>query len=396
MTVHMPPPPPLASLLDELHTLEQRGLKRRMRRIDGPQTAEILVDGQPAINFCSNNYLGLADHPALLAAAREAMEREGFGAGASRLIVGNLTAHRRLEERIATWKRTDAALLFNSGYHANVGVVSALAGTEDAIYSDALNHASLIDGSRLSRATVHVYPHLDLRTLAELLQTGRHHRRRLILTDAVFSMDGDHAPLPELACLARHHDALLLVDEAHATGVLGEGGAGPTLGLGIDVQIGTFGKALGGFGAYVAASAPLIDYLVQRARSFIFTTALPVPVAAAATAALDLVQGEEGRHRRAALAHVCERFHAGLQKLHLPAPAVTSHIVPILVGEPDRTMTASETLLARGIYAQGIRPPTVPPGTARLRFTLMATHTDEHIDRALAALAALRHHLPPA
>lgn len=389
-------PPPYASLLDELHTLEQRGLRRRMRPIDGPQTAEILVDGQPAINFCSNNYLGLADHPALIAAARDAMEREGFGAGASRLIVGNLTAHRRLEERIASWKHTDAALLFNSGYHANVGTVSALAGSEDAIYSDALNHASLIDGSRLSRATVHVYPHLDLGTLDELLQAGRPHRRRLILTDAVFSMDGDHAPLPDLVRLARRHDALLLVDEAHAVGVLGEGGAGPTLGLGIDVQIGTFGKALGGFGAYVAASTPVVDYLVQRARSFVFTTALPVPVVAAAAAALDLVQGPEGDHRRAALARVCERFHAGLRELHLPVPAAPSHIVPLLVGEPDRTMTVCETLLARGIYAQGIRPPTVPPGTARLRFTLMATHTEEHIDRALAALAELRHHLPPA
>ncbi|HEX2569170.1 MAG TPA: 8-amino-7-oxononanoate synthase [Polyangia bacterium] len=367
-----------------------------MRPIDGPQTAEIVVDGRPSINFCSNNYLGLADHPALIAAARDAMEREGFGAGASRLIVGNLTAHRRLEDHIATWKRTDAALLFNSGYHANVGVVSALAGPEDAIYSDALNHASLIDGSRLSRATVHVYPHLDLGTLAELLQGGRHHRRRLILTDAVFSMDGDQAPLADLVRLARRYDALLLVDEAHAAGVLGEGGAGPTLGLGIDVQIGTFGKALGGFGAYVAASAPLIDYLVQRARSFVFTTALPVPVAAAATAALDLVQGDEGQRRRAALIRVCARFHAGLQKLHLPAPVSPSHIVPILVGDPERTMTLSENLLARGIYVQGIRPPTVSPGTARLRFTLMATHTDDHIDRALAALAELRHHLPPA
>lgn len=384
-------PDPIDSVRAELEALEAAGLKRRLRAIDGPQAAELRVDGGIADNFSSNNYLGLADHPRLIEAAARAMRASGFGAGASRLIVGNLAPHRALEARLAEWKGTDAALLFNSGYQANVGMISALVGPEDTVLSDELNHASLIDGCRLSRAQVQIYRHGDLTELDLQLVQVAHRRRRLIVTDSVFSMDGDRAPLAQLAALAHRHSALLAVDEAHAVGVLGDGGRGLSAGLRVDLQMGTLGKALGGFGAYVAGSRPLIDLLANRARSFVFTTALPVPVAAFAHAAIDWLATPEGQARRERLAEVVERFHHGLATLGL-APPAPSHIVPIRVqgGDPRKVMEACHALLARGLYAQGIRPPTVPQGTSRIRFALMATHTDAQIDRALAALADLR------
>jgi 8-amino-7-oxononanoate synthase len=365
----------------DLADLEAVGLRRRMRAIDGAQAAELLVDGRPVVNFSSNNYLGLADASLLREAAQRAMREHGFGAGASRLIVGNLSPHRALETRIARWKRTESSLLFNSGYHANVGVISALLGPDDVVFSDALNHASIIDGCRLARARVVVYPHADLDALRNLLREQRG-RRRLIVSDLLFSMDGDLAPIGGLAALAREHDALLAIDEAHATGILDDDTP-------VDLRIGTLGKALGCFGAYVAASAPLVELLSQRARSFIFTTALPVPVVAAAQAAIDWLTTDDGRARIAALADNCRYFHVrrGLS-------GVPSHIVPLLVrdGDPRRAMAACEALLERGIFAQGIRPPTVPPGSSRLRFALMATHTRAQLDRALAALDELGEH----
>jgi 8-amino-7-oxononanoate synthase len=352
-----------------------------MRAIDGAQAAELIVDGRTVANFSSNNYLGLADSPLLRDAAIRAMHEHGFGAGASRLIVGNLAPHRALEAQIARWKRADAALLFNSGYHANVGVISALAGPDDVIFSDALNHASIIDGCRLSRARTVVYPHSDMDELRQGLrrESGR---RRLIVSDSIFSMDGDRAPMVTLAALAREHDALLVIDEAHATGIVDDDTP-------VDLRIGTLGKALGCFGAYVAASAPLVDLLAQRARSFVFTTALPVPVVAAANAAIDWLATADGRARVAALAANCRYFNAARASAGAP-----SHIVPLLVrdGDPRRAMAACEALLERGIFAQGIRPPTVPPGSSRLRFALMATHTRAQLDHALAALDELRDH----
>jgi 8-amino-7-oxononanoate synthase len=378
------------SIDDELASLSERGLRRRMRAIDGPQAAEVIVDGRPVINFSANNYLGLADHPDLIAAAEAAMRREGFGSGASRLIVGNLSAHRRLEACIASWKGTEAALLFNSGYQANVGLVSTLAGPEDAIFSDELNHASLIDGARLSRAKVFVYPHRDIQALSSSLATAARFRRRLVISDSVFSMDGDTAPLAALVDVARRHSAMTLIDDAHAVGVAGEDGVGLCRDLGVDLQMGTLGKALGGFGAYVAASRSLVELLLNRARSFVFTTALPVPVVAWAHAAIDLLATPAGRARRARLHEAAGRFHTGLRSLGLPTPVEPSHIVPLVTGDARRTMALCEALLARGIFAQGIRPPTVPEGTSRLRFALMATHTNAHLDAALAALAELR------
>jgi 8-amino-7-oxononanoate synthase len=372
---------PLDGVVADLAQLAEAGLTRTMRAIDGAQAAELLVDGRRVANFSSNNYLGLADSPVLQEAAERAMREHGFGAGASRLIVGNLSPHRALEARIARWKRTDAALLFNSGYQANVGVISTLVSAEDVVFSDALNHASIIDGCRLSRARVVVYPHCDLDFLRAALrrETGR---RRLIVSDGLFSMDGDRAPTAELAALAREHDALLAIDEAHAAGIFDDD-------VTVDLRIGTLGKALGGFGAYVAASRPLVDLLAQRARSFVFTTALPVPVVAAAHAAIDWLATDAGRARVAALLDNCREFH-----VRRGLPGTPSHIVPLRVrdGDPRRAMAACEALLERGIFAQGIRPPTVPPGTSRLRFALMATHTRAQLDGALAALADLADH----
>jgi len=381
----------LETIRAELEALERAGLKRRMRPIDSPQASEVVVDGRPAINFSSNNYLGLAADPLLAQAAAGAATHHGFGAGASRLIVGNLVPHRALEARIAAWKGTEAALLFNSGYQANVGIVSSLAGPEDIVFSDELNHASLIDGCRLSRARVVVYTHRDVDDLQSKLAAAGAHRRRIVLTDSVFSMDGDRAPLAAIVEVAHRHDALVVADEAHAVGVLGDRGVGLCAALDVDVQMGTLGKALGGFGAYVAARRPLVELLANRARSFVFTTALPVAVVAAASAAIDWLSTDEAGRRRAKLRAHTERFHRALTGLGLALPPEPSHVVPVRVreGEPRRAMEASEALLARGIFAQGIRPPTVPHGTARIRFALMATHSDEHIDRAVAALAEL-------
>ncbi len=382
------------SLLADLAQLDAGGLRRTPRRVRGPQGPEIEVDGRRAINFSSNNYLGLADHPALRAAALRATEVEGFGAAASRLISGNLEAHRDLEQRLASWQGTEAALLFNSGYQANVGILSALAGPEDAIISDRLNHASLIDGARLARAPVSVVPHRDLGGFERALRAARGARRRFLVTDSFFSMDGDRAPIAAIGELAHAHDALFLVDEAHAVGIFGPSGRGLGATLPIDLRMGTFGKAFGGFGAFVAADAQLIQLLTNQARSFVFTTALPVPVVAWARAAIDLVSGPAGDERRARLASLVDRFCSGLRALGLPAPDQPGHVVPLIVGDARRTMALSEALLARGVFAQGVRPPTVAPGTSRLRFALMATHRDDHIDAALDALHALRRELP--
>lgn len=376
---------PLDFLVDELRRLESRGLRRRLRPIEGSQRAIVDVDGRAAVNFSSNNYLGLASAPALLDAARRALDEAGFGAGASRLIVGNLAPHRRLEQALAGFHDTQAALLFNSGYQANVGVLSALAGPEDVLFSDELNHASVIDGCRLSRARVEVYRHRDVEDLGRRLERTSG-RRRFIVTDTVFSMDGDLAPLGELRALADQHEAVLVIDEAHATGVVGPAGRGLAAAIGVraEVHVGTLSKALGAFGAYVAGSVALIDYLANRARSFVFSTALPPSVAAAAAAALGLARSAEGDHLRERLSERAAQFARGLG---LGPRAYDIPIFPIVLGDERATMAASDRLLAEGIYVQGIRPPTVPAGTSRLRFTIMATHTAEQIDHALAALA---------
>jgi 8-amino-7-oxononanoate synthase len=381
---------PLASIRTELAALTAAGLRRRMRPIDGPQGAEVIVDGRRALNLSSNNYLGLADHPALATAALLAGQHDGFGAGASRLIAGSLAPHRELERRLASWLGAEAALLFNSGYQANLGILSTLAGPEDEIFSDGLNHASIIDGCRLSRAKITVYPHLDMPALERGLRASTA-RRKLLVSESVFSMDGDAAPIGELVRLAKTHGALTLIDEAHALGALGPRGRGLSANLSVDLVMGTLGKAFGGFGAFAAGPAPIIELLGQRARSFVFSTALPSVVSAAGIMALSMIESEEGELRRLKLHARAAQLHDGLRDLGL-RPAVPSHIQPIFAreGDPARVMAVSEALLSRGIFVQGIRPPTVPRGTARLRLSIQSIHTESQVDSALRALAAVR------
>jgi glycine C-acetyltransferase len=369
----------------ELESLRNKGLYRWLRCVEGDQAPTLLIDGREVINFSSNNYLGLANHPALREAAKEAIDRYGCGSGASRLISGNMTLHEELESKIAELKGTEAALVFNSGFQANTGVIPVLVGEGDTILSDALNHASIIDGCRLSRAKVAVYGHCDLNELEQRLKNALPNGRKLIVTESLFSMDGDEAPLADIVRLAERHDAMVMVDEAHATGVYEPGGAGivAKLGLGerVLVQMGTLGKALGGFGAYVAGGKALRELLINRCRSFIFTTSLPPAVMAMGIAAIDLVKRQP--ERRQALWKNCERLRTGLSELGYSLGNSHSQILPLMIGDATQCMKLSEDLLQRGVFAQGIRPPTVPAGTSRLRITLMATHTPAHIDRAL-------------
>jgi 8-amino-7-oxononanoate synthase len=375
------------SIQDELQAIKNASLYRRLRRVENDQGPTLLLDGREVINFSSNNYLGFANHPALAAAAKEAIDRYGCGSGASRLISGNMTLHEELETKLATFKGTEAALVFNSGFQANTGILSTLTGEGDAIFSDALNHASIIDGCRLSRAKSTVYAHGDLDQLESALKLEVQARRKLIVTETIFSMDGDEAPLSGIVELAEKYGAMVMVDEAHATGIFGSTGAGivAKLGLGerVAVQMGTLGKALGGFGAYVAGSRALRELLINRCRSFIFTTSLPPAIMAMAMAAIDLVRQEP--ERREALWNNCRMLQAGLRELGLSLGSGEGPILPLVIGDAGKCMQFSERLLEKGIFAQGIRPPTVPPGTSRLRITLMATHTRTQIDRALKA-----------
>ena len=377
----------------ELDALEAAGLRRRLRRWTGAQGPWIELDGRRLASFSSNNYLGLAGDERLAARAAAALGESGLGAAASRLIAGNHAEHEQLEVELAAYHGAEAALLFNAGFAANVGTVPALVGAGDLVLSDRLNHASLIDGCRLSRAQVEVFDHADPEAARRLLAAHRSGARRaLVVTDSVFSMDGDRAPLEELAAVCREHDAWLMVDEAHAVGVLGPGGRGLAAELGVtpDVVVGTLGKAFGAFGAYVVGSRRLRELLLHRARSFVFSTALPPALVAASRAAVELVAGAEGASRRQALAGHVTRFSEGLRDLRLlPDGAGSSPILPVLVGPEDAALAVSQHLFEAGIHAQAIRPPTVPRGTSRLRFALMATHAEDQIDRVLAVLADL-------
>lgn len=371
----------------ELAELEAAGMRRSLRTVDG-QGPRAVVDGRNVLLLCSNNYLGLAGHPALLEAAAAATYRYGAGSGASRLVSGTLPPHAQLEERLAAFKGSEAALLFNSGFAANTGILQGLFGPDDIIFSDELNHASLVDGCRLSRARTVVYPHRDLQALERLLaaEATRRKGRWLIVTDGVFSMDGDIAPLAALCDLKERFDALLMVDDAHGTGVLGATGRGTAEHLGclerIDLQMGTLGKALGGAGAYLAAPRVVIDTLINRSRPLIFSTSLPPAVPAAAMAALDIVESAEGAALRSRLQFNRDLFAGRLHQAGLDLLTSVTQIVPVLVGEPAPTMAITRRLLDDGIFLQGIRPPTVPEGTCRLRATVMATHDPVDLERA--------------
>jgi glycine C-acetyltransferase len=375
---------------EELSALRAAGLYRSMRTISGAQGSRVELDGRRVLLLCSNNYLGLADHPALKRAAVEGAAL-GTSSGASRLVSGTMELHDRLEARIASFKGTERALLFNSGYAANTGIISALVGRGDAIFSDRLNHASIVDGAQLSRAGFFRYPHRDMDALDRLLQEKGGKGRRLIVTDGVFSMDGDMAPLEKLVQLARRHGALLMVDDAHGCGVLGRSGRGTAelCGVldGIDIHMGTLGKGFGSFGAYAAATGEICDYLVNKARSFIFSTSLPPAVLAASLAALDLVDSPEGARLRERLGENLALFKQKLTASGFQTMGSETQIVPIFVGPAQATMEFSRQLLAQGLFVQGIRPPTVPAGSCRLRCTIMATHETEELEQAAQTIA---------
>jgi glycine C-acetyltransferase/8-amino-7-oxononanoate synthase len=379
----------LSDIEERLAELERLGLKRRLRMVSGPQGPRVLLDGKPVLLLCSNNYLGLADHPKVSEAAAEAAVRWGAGAGASRLVSGTMTIHRRLEERLATFEGSEGCLLFGSGYLANLGVIGALAGPGDTIFSDRLNHASIIDGCRASRAEVVVYRHLDVDHLERCLRNHGGEGRRLIVTDSVFSMDGDVAPLAEIVRLARKYDARVVVDEAHATGALGEGGRGAVARAGlqgeVDVLVGTLGKALGSYGAYVCASAEMTEYLLNTTRPLIFSTAPPPPSVAGALAALELLEADPTIVAR--LHEAAQTLRTALAKESFTVQAGNMHIVPLIVGDSEQAVRLCEAALERGVFAQAIRPPTVPDGTARLRLAAMASHTAEELRDAAKALA---------
>ncbi len=379
-------------LQERLDGIRTGGLFRSLRQIAGVGPRVSLGD-QDCLLLCSNNYLGLADHLDLKRAAVEAAFRFGTSSGASRLVSGSFSLHDELEQKVAEWKGTETALLFNSGYAANTGIIAAVAGRGDIIFSDRLNHASSIDGALLSGARLVRYPHNDCVALARLLARHQTDGLRLIVTDGVFSMDGDLAPFEELVALARHHEALLMVDDAHGGGILGPEGRGSAalagLQEGIPLQMGTFGKALGSFGAYLACSQAMREYLINRSRSLIFSTSLPPAVLAASLAAIRLVRSEEGEQRRRRLAENVALFRQGLQRAGFTVPEGCTPIVPILVGDPVVTMTFSERLLEAGFFVQGIRPPTVPRGTSRLRCTVMASHTAADLDGAVEALGRI-------
>jgi 8-amino-7-oxononanoate synthase len=371
------------------------GLMRSPRVVSSAQGPVITVDGREAVCLCSNNYLGLAAHPALAAAAHSASAELGSGSGASRHISGSMQVHRDAEARLAAFVQQPRSLLFSTGHAANLGAVQALADQNTVVFSDALNHASLIDGCRLSRARVLVYRHRDPEHLAQLLEHERRSARAaLILTESTFSMDGDTAPLRELRALADRYDAGLLVDEAHALGVLGPSGRGLCAAAGVvpDVLVGTLGKAFGSAGAFVAAAPEIIQLVENRARSYIFTTAPAPALAAAAVAAVQLV--ETADDRRTLLLQHASRLRTSLRTLGFHVQPGDSHIIPVILGDAAATMAVSTALLEHGVFVHGIRPPTVAPGTSRLRVTPMATHSPEHLDRALTAFRAVRSMIP--
>jgi 8-amino-7-oxononanoate synthase len=378
----------MSEIEQRLQELEQVGLLRRLRMISGPQGPRVLLDGKPVLLLCSNNYLGLADHPRIRAAAAEAAMRWGVGAGASRLVSGTMTIHRRLEERLAAFKGSEACVLFGSGYLANLGAIGALAGPGDTVFSDELNHASIVDGCRLSRARVCVYRHRDAEHLSWSLRRHGGDGRRLIATDSVFSMDGDVAPLQEIVELAREHRARVLVDEAHATGALGPDGRGAVAEAGlegeVDVLVGTLGKALGSYGAYVCAEEQMVQFLINSARALIFSTAPAPPAVAGALAALELI--EERPHRVQRLRSRAHTLRAALAAEGFPVQESETQIVPLLAGDERAALALCQGALERGVFAQAIRPPSVPAGTSRLRLTAMASHTPAELRRAARVL----------
>ncbi len=381
---------------EALRELAQAGLRRERRVIDAPvsglddvhRAAERIVNGRPLVDFCSNDYLGLARDPRVAQAVAQGAMRWGAGAGAAHMVSGHTREHHELEEELAAFTGREAALLFSTGYMANLGVLTALASRGEVIVADRLNHASLVDGARLSDARLLRYAHASAQSASDALQSAQG-RATVLATDGVFSMDGDIAPLAELARLARAHNAWLVVDDAHGLGVTGPGGRGSLAAAGLDateapVLVGTLGKAFGGFGAFVAGDRDVVELVMQRARSYLFTTAMPPAIAAGLREALRISQAEAWRRDR--LVALIARFRAGARELGLPLSASTTPIQPIVLGDTQRCLAASRALAERGFLVAAIRRPTVPAGTERLRVTLSAAHRESDVDALLEAL----------
>jgi glycine C-acetyltransferase len=389
MTTGLKRTDPLHYLQDELDALSQQGLYRRLRVLSGEQKARATFDGRSVVNLSSNNYLGLTTHPLLRERAREALAQLGVGSGAVRSIAGTMAIHMELERRLAAFKRTEAVVVFQSGFVANAGTVAAILGREDVIVSDELNHASIIDGARLSRATIKVFAHKDVAAARKILEELPAAQRKLLITDGVFSMDGDLGPLPELCDLAEEFGCIMMVDDAHASGVFGVNGRGTIDHFGVhgrvDVQVGTLSKALGALGGYVAGTRALIEFLYHRARPFLFSTSHPPSVAATCLAALDVLESEPQLIER--LWDNTRVFKSGLQALGFDTGISESPITPVIVGEGSLAMKLSDRLFEEGVFAMGIAFPTVPRGRARVRTIVTATHTRDELEYALDAFA---------
>ena len=372
------------SFIDEaLDGLKKRDLYRTLRTCSQFKYSRLVLDRKELINFSSNNYLGLAGDPILKKAACDAIEKYGCGSTASRLMCGNLVLNEELEKRIAGFKRTEAALIFSSGYMANIGAISALMGRQDVIFADKDNHASLVDGCILSRAKLLRYSHNDVKSLEQILKNAGKYGKRLIVTDSIFSMDGDIAPLPEIVKLAKKYDCMVMIDDAHATGVLGRTGRGSVEYFDIpeediDIHMGTFGKALGSFGAYVAGSKKLKEFLINKARSFIFTTALPPSVIGSVIAGISILERDNTRIKT--LNKNATYFRNQLRKEGFNILDTKTQIIPLIVGENGKAIQFSKFLAQNGIFAVPIRPPTVPPNTARIRFSITVAHSKEELD----------------
>ncbi|MBI5810959.1 MAG: 8-amino-7-oxononanoate synthase [Deltaproteobacteria bacterium] len=372
---------------EELEKIAGAGLKRNLTLVETPQGPRVSINGQEKILLCSNDYLGLSNHPAVKKAMKEAIDDYGAGAGASRLVSGNMAPHHALEERIKRFKDAPAAILFNSGYNANIGVITTLAGRDTGIFSDKLNHASIVDACVLSRANVKRYPPRNADALEALLKKSTA-KKRLIITEGVFSMDGTIAPLEDIIAIAKRYGAAILLDDAHSIGVLGKTGRGTLEHFSIRhapvIELGTLGKAFGVFGAFVTGSRELIELLVSKARPLIYTTALPPSVCAGAIAAIDTADNNPLLRER--LWENVSYMREGLEKAGLDTMESEAHIIPLFVGRADRAMEISKRLLDKGVFIQGIRPPTVPEGGSRLRITVTAAHTKDDIDFALSAI----------
>ncbi len=383
-------PPKLQWIEDELQSLRESGLYNHIRTLESPQGAWLVVDGKKVLNFCSNNYLGLANHPRLAQAAKEAIEQYGVGPGAVRTIAGTMSLHVQLEKRLAAFKGVEDAITFQSGFNANLGTIPALVGRGDVIFSDELNHASIIDGSRLSRAQIIRYEHCNPEDLEAKLKAHRHeYRRALVVTDGVFSMDGDIAPLDKIYEITKNYDAILMVDDAHGEGVLGRGGRGIVDHFGlhgkVDIEVGTLSKAFGVVGGVVAGNARIVEWLRQRGRPFLFSSAMTVPDTAACLAAVDLL--EESTELVDKLWENTRYFKDEMKRLGFDTGQSVTPITPIMLGEAKLAQEFSRRLFDEGVFAMAIGYPTVPKGKARIRVMISAAHEKEDLDKGLEAFA---------